>query len=208
MKVKLCGFKEEESLKTAIKMQADFIGFIFHENSPRYISPKKAGEIAKIIPHHIAKVAVVVGTDQEKLEEISHELQPQYFQLHGQETVEDVKKIKQAFPLIKIIKAFKIGDLEAQNFEPLSEYQDICDFFMLDNNVAGSGESWDFSLLEGVKINKEWFLSGGLKIDNVLEAIRVSGAKMIDISSGIEKERGVKSSDLIIEFMQKVKNIT
>lgn len=206
MKVKLCGFKEEKSLETAIKMQTDFIGFIFHEGSPRYVSAQKAGEIAKIIPKNIAKVAVIVDADLSKLKEIAQELEPQYFQLHGNESKIDVLAIKKHFPNIKIIKAFKVSSVK--DIEQSLDFKELADIFMFDNVNAGSGKSWDYSSLKNLVLEKPWFLSGGLNIHNVLEAIKMSGAPMIDISSGIEKERGVKSSELIIEFMNKVKNVT
>lgn len=203
MKVKLCGFKEISSLQSAIENKADFIGFIFYDKSPRNVTVAQAAELAKIIPTSIAKVAVVVNSSLELLQNIASGLQPQYFQLHGSETVERVLEIKKAFPHIKIIKAFSIAN--KSDLEQSIDFTDLADIFLFDNISAGSGKSFDFKILQNFSCQKNWFLSGGLNISNIDEALKITGAKMIDISSGIEKVRGEKSSELIREFMHKVK---
>ncbi len=200
MKVKLCGFTEELSLLSAIENKADFIGFIFHDKSPRNITPAKAAELAKLIPPHIQKVAVVVNPSLETLHNIAFNLQPQYFQLHNVDNKERVLEIKKAFPQIKIIKAFAISN--KIDLEQSIDFTDSADIFLFDNITAGSGKSFDFKILQNFSCSKNWFLSGGLNIDNIDEALKITGAQMIDISSGIEKERGKKSPELIHQFMQ------
>jgi len=204
MKIKLCGFKEEESLKCAIAQNCDFIGFIFFDKSPRYISPENAGKLAKLIPSSIAKVAVVVNPDFEYLEKIIAEFSPNYFQFHGEESLNFIKEVKEKFPQIGIIKALKISTKE--DLEKTKIFQDDVNFLLLDNKVAGSGESFDWKILENFHNKKDWFLSGGINIDNVEKAIEISHAKILDISSGIEKVRGEKSPKLIKELMEKIKN--
>lgn len=205
MKVKLCGFTEEESLQTAIDEKCDFIGFIFHKNSPRYVTIEKARNLAEKIPQNIAKVAVTVDAEFEFLEEIFQNLQPQFFQFHGKEDISYLQKFREIFPNTKIIKAFKISTKE--DLETLHNYENYADFLMLDSRNAGSGESFDWNLLQNFNSTKPWFLSGGLNVQNIENAIATTNATMVDISSGIEEIRGVKSSKLVVEFMQKIREI-
>jgi len=203
MKVKLCGFKEKLSLQSAIENKADFIGFIFYDKSPRNVTVAQSVELSKIIPSHISKVAVVVNPDFNLLQNIISNLQPQYLQLHGNEDIGRVLEIKKSFPAIKIIKAFSIAT--KNDLEQSIDFIDLVDIFLFDNINGGSGKSFDFNILQNFSCQKNWFLSGGLNINNIDEALKITGAKMIDISSGIEKVRGEKSSELIREFMHKVK---
>lgn len=200
MKVKLCGFTEKTSLQSAIKNKVDFVGFVFCEKSPRNITPTKAAELAKIIPSHINKVAVVVNPSLDLLQDINLSLQPQYLQLHGLESKERLLEIKKTFPNIKIIKAFAIGN--KNDLEQSLDFIDLVDILLFDNITAGSGKSFDLKILQNFSCQKDWFLSGGLNINNIDEALKITGAKMVDISSGIEKERGQKSPELIRELMQ------
>ena len=203
MKVKLCGFTESKSLLVAVENNVDFIGFVFCEKSPRNITCEKSAELAKLIPSSIQKVAVVVNSSLDLLRNIASTLQPQYFQLHGAENKERVLEIKKAFPHIKIIKAFSISS--KSDLEQSLYFTDLADIFLFDNAAGGSGKSFDFAILQNFSCAKDWFLSGGLNIHNIEEALKITGAQMIDLSSGIEKERGVKSPELIREFMHKIK---
>lgn len=208
MKIKLCGFTESESLKTAINLNTDFIGFVFYENSVRNISYKKAEELAKLIPESIKKVAVVVNPSISELKLIENSIKPNFFQLHGDENIEFIKEIKQNFSQIKIIKAFNIN--EEVDFKKAEKFLDLVDFFLFDAKMFGSGNKFDWNLIKKNKENKifkkNWFLAGGLNIENIDQALEISGAIFIDISSGIEIEKGKKSSDLITNFIKKVRS--
>lgn len=213
MKIKLCGFNEENSLKAAIEANVDFIGFIFHKESPRNISLQKAQELSALIPSHIKKVSVTVNQPISKLEEISKAINPDFFQLHGEESGEEIEKIKEIFPKTRIIKAFNIKDEsdfgKAIKFQ--EKYGNLVDFFLFDSKIAGSGQVFDWNLLKNFikenNLKKEYFLSGGLNLDNIELAIKETNAKMIDISSGIEIEKGKKSPELIREFVKKAKSL-
>jgi phosphoribosylanthranilate isomerase len=205
MKVKLCGFTEIESVKTAIAQKCDFIGFVFCSQSPRHVTIEKAAKIAEQIPANIAKVAVVVDENFEFLEELAQKFSPDFFQFHGLENSEFLKKSRQKFPTIKIIKAFKI-EKESDLLEVRS-FEDCADIFLFDGKVAGSGQKFDWKIMQNFSSKKEWFLSGGLNFENLEEALKITGANMVDISSGVEKTRGQKSSQLIEELMKKTKNI-
>lgn len=199
--VKLCGFSEEASLKTAIKCNCDFLGFIFYEKSVRNISIDKAKELFTLIPDHIAKVAVVVDPHKEFLDEIAG-LEPEYVQFHGHESSEFIAEFKKSYPNIKTIKAFNISS--KQDLEKTTQYKDV-DLFLFDSKVedqkGGSGKVFDWSILSDININKEWILSGGLNISNISRALEETNALILDISSGIEEDKGVKSSQKIINLM-------
>jgi phosphoribosylanthranilate isomerase len=205
IKVKLCGFTEKESLRVAIEAKCDFIGFVFYEKSPRYIALEPASILAQIIPATIAKVAVLVDPDFEFLTKISQKFSPDFFQFHGNENINFLHEVRKRFPKIKIIKAFRIS--EAKDLEHVKNFEDVADLFLLDGAKPGSGKSFKWEMLKNFSTKKNWFLSGGLNADYLDEALKISGAKMIDISSGIEKYPGQKSPELIQELMTKVKNV-
>lgn len=202
MQIKLCGFTEEESLVAAVKNKCDFLGFVFHDKSPRNLDFTRAKALADLVPNSIKKVAVVVDPSFDFLEKISATLKPDFFQFHGAENIDFLKEVRKKFPLVKIIKAFKIKDksdiIAAQSFS------DFCDFFLFDGSNAGSGEKFNWEFLKDFSGEKPWFLSGGININNIDEALKITGAGYIDISSGIEEIRGKKSVRLIEELMKKI----
>lgn len=204
MKVKLCGFTEINSVEMAVACKCDFIGFIFYEKSVRYISVETAAKISASIPSAIAKVAVVVDADMVFLEKILTEFRPDFFQFHGNESIDFLQEVRRKFPLVKIIKAF--GITKEKDLEQVENFKNFADIFLLDNKVAGSGEKFNWEILKDFHSKKDWFLSGGLNVNNIEEALKITGAKMIDISSGIEKTRGQKSPELIKELMKKIQN--
>ncbi len=202
MKVKLCGFTEIASVQTAIAQKCDFIGFIFYDKSPRYITLENAAEISKNIPANIARVAVVVDANFEFLTEIAQKFAPDFFQFHGNESSDFLKKSRQKFPQIKIIKAFRIEG--ESDLAQVKNFEDCADSFLFDGKNAGSGKKFDWKILQNFHSKKDWFLSGGLNVQNIEEALKITGATTVDISSGIEKIRGQKSPELIEEFMRKI----
>ncbi|NBV05917.1 MAG: phosphoribosylanthranilate isomerase [Proteobacteria bacterium] len=210
MKVKLCGFTESKSVAAAIANRADFIGFVFCSKSIRYIDPEKVTEIAKMIPPTINKVAVFANTDLEVIKKAYKNLAPQYFQFHGSETPKFLQKIREIFPKVKIIKAFKINT--RQDLKEVRAFESVSDMFLFDSKpksaqdaAGGSGQAFDWKILFGFRNRREWFLSGGIDINNALAAAKITGAHFIDVSSGIEKTRGEKSVELIEQLMKKVK---
>ena len=206
MKIKLCGFTDEISIKAAIAGGCDFLGFIFFEKSLRFVTSKNAAIISKEVPKNISKVAVVVDASDDLIDEIVADFSPDFFQFHGKETPEFLTKFRQKFPQIKIIKAFKIK--EKLDLEVTKSFENCSDFFLFDGASAGSGEKFDWKILSDFSCEKNWFLSGGLNLENIDEAIKITGANMIDLSSGIEEIRGKKSPKLITEFLEKFKKAT
>ena len=206
VKVKLCGFSNKETVDLAASLDVDFLGFIFCETSPRNISPEKAKEITEGLPANVKKVAVIVDADNDKIAHIAENLKPDYLQLHGKESPERVLEIKNLFH-IPIIKAVAISN--KNDLLKVKGYENIVDFFLFDtkvgNSSGGSGKIFDWEILQNLKISKNWFLSGGLNIDNIDFALKSTKAKMIDLSSGIEKTKGVKSRSMIKNMMNFLK---
>ena len=211
MKVKLCGFTEANSLAEAVANKVAVIGFVFAPDSPRYIDPEKVAALASLVPPTINKVAVFSNTDLEIIKKVYKNLNPQYFQFHGSETPRFLMKIREIFPKVKIIKAFKIAN--RQDLKDVRSFESVSDMFLFDSKpklpnapMGGSGQAFDWKLLFGFRSRREWFLSGGLDVNNALAASKITGARAIDVSSGIEKARGEKSVELIEQLMKKVKS--
>ncbi len=206
IKTKLCGFSTKETVDLAVKSGVDFIGFVFHSSSKRNISPETAAQISKDIPSHIKKVAVFVDKTNDEISKIIEHLKPDFLQIHS-DNYSRILEIKNHFKL-PIIKAFPISELK--DLEAISDYEKIADYFLFDAKVAevgGSGQSFDWTILKNLKTNKEWFLSGGLNAKNIEESLNITKAKIIDLSSGIEEIKGIKSPKLITEFMSKIKSL-
>lgn len=201
MKIKLCGFSETKSLSFAVESGCDFVGVVFVKNSIRYVNPIKSKVLSEIILSKSSKVAVVANHQLDDLKVIYENFAPDYFQLHGSENVDYIINLKKHFPKIGIIKAFAIEN--SSDLLKIKIYEDFVDYFLFDNKNAGSGQSFDWQHLENTNFSKEWFLSGGININNLHDALKINKFNLIDISSGIEEERGIKSIRLIKELMQK-----
>ena len=195
VRAKICGLKTQEAIEVAQNNGAEFLGFIFAKDSPRYITPKDAGKVGKVAT--AKKVAVVVDPSDELLQEIIHELKPAYIQLHGNESKERAQEIKDRFnlPLIRAIRP---------NENPAND--GLYDYFLVDSPFGGgSGKTFDWEAFQPP--SGEWFLSGGLTAKNVAKAVKTTGAKMVDVSSGVESKRGVKDLAKIKEFLQKISTL-
>ena len=211
LNVKICGLNNKETVEVAVKAGASHLGFIFYPPSPRSLTPKEAGHIASTTPNHIKRVAVIVDARDDLIKDIIQSLSPHILQLHGSETTKRIQEIKEKFklPIMKAIKVANFDDIKSSQ-----RYSDSSDFLLFDakplitckNSLpGGNGISFDWTLLRSVKIEKPWFLSGGIHIDNVQEAIKTTGNRSIDISSGVEDQFGVKSSQKIEMFMESIK---
>jgi phosphoribosylanthranilate isomerase len=203
--VKICGLSSPETLLAAIEAGADMAGFVFFEKSPRHIDLETARTLGRIAGDRISKVALTVDADDGALEEIINALAPDYLQLHGKETPARVGEVKTRFglPVIKAAGVATAGDVKAAR-----AYEGVADVILFDAKPApnaavpgGAGVAFDWNLLRGVTA-KDWMLSGGLDPENVAEAMRVSGARAVDVSSGVERERGVKDAEKIKAFVK------
>ena len=209
IKVKICGLSTPESVAAAARAGADLVGFVTFPKSPRHIEPAHAAALKAHIPHGIPVVSVLVDPDDALLREISETLRPDYIQLHGSETAERLREIKQLFGF-KIIKAVKVAT--RADIEAASRYYNVADMLMFDATPpkgaalpGGNGIAFDWELLKGKSFPLPWFLSGGLSAENVASALRMSGAQMVDVSSGVEVSAGVKDEQKIESFIKAAK---
>lgn len=207
MKIKLCGFTEQKSVELACNLGCDFIGAVFVKKSIRYISPQDSQIISNSINNYknTKKVAVVMNQSVEELSEINQYFSPHFFQLHGDEDHDFIVKIKQKFPNIGLIKAISVNNLD--DIKSAKNFCDLVDYLLFDNKIAGSGEKFNWQLLDGFDSIKPWFLSGGINLENLEEVFKNPAIKLIDISSGIEEIKGIKSLKLISEIMKKFHEI-
>ncbi|MFT6219814.1 MAG: phosphoribosylanthranilate isomerase [Myxococcota bacterium] len=200
---KLCGFTNKETVDLAVECGADLVGFVFYAPSKRNISAQEAGKISVDIPSNVKKVAVFVDLNDEDIAKIIENLKPDFLQIHSND-FSRILDIKNNFK-IPIIKAFAI--IDEKDLEVVSQYEEIADYFLFDaktKEIGGSGKSFDWKVLDKLETAKKWLLSGGMDVDNIEKAIIQTGAKMVDLSSGIEETKGIKSKKLIKEFMNKI----
>lgn len=190
MKAKICGLKTKEDVQAADEAGVDFLGFVFYSPSPRNVSPQLAGEISSGV--RAKKVAVVVDASDELLNKIVEKLQPDFIQLHGKESDERAQEIKQKFNL-PLIRACAVNDYAQSG---------LYDYILIDSPGGGTGKQFDYTNFQAP--SQPWFLSGGINADNLNEAVKTTGAKLVDISSGVEREKGVKDIQLIREFLKKI----
>lgn len=207
--IKICGLSDENSIQAVIKAKADFAGFVHYPKSQRHVSVQRAAELKALLPATIKSVMVVVNPDDELLADITEIMQPDYLQLHGEETPEIISEIHKKFPGMGIIKVISVRT--ADDIKAAEKFYDIADFIMFDakptnSNMmhGGNGISFDWNIVAGYD-KKNWFLSGGLNTENVAQAIKISGANMVDVSSGVESAPGVKDTGLIKNFVKVVR---
>lgn len=208
--IKICGLKTEEAVLRAVERGASHIGFIFFEKSPRNIEPDLAGRLADLVRGRTKIVAVTVNADNDDMDEIVHLLKPDMLQLHGGETPDQLLRLKAIYAL-PLMKAFAIR--EAQDFDRIDPYIGIADRFLFDAKApagselpGGNGVSFDWTLLRSLDASIDYMLSGGLNKDNIAEALRETGARGIDISSGVESAPGIKDLSMINAFFDAVRD--
>ena len=206
--IKICGINDEISMNTALKCKADYIGLVFFENSPRNVSINLSRELLKLRNKLSKIVALTVNPSNEFLFEIKKSVKPDFIQLHGNETPRRCFDIKKEMNL-PIIKGMNVTN-KLNLMKLTTDYEDICDILLLDapseTLPGGNGKNFDWNILKDYKSNKKWMLAGGLNIDNIKKAINITKAPAIDISSGLEIKKGVKSQKLIEDFILKCRN--
>ena len=203
IQIKICGINSNQSAEAC--NGADFIGFVFYQKSPRFVTAFEAKEISKYLQTNLKKVGLFVNSEINLIKHISEFVNLDIIQLHGTETIKNIQQIKIATkkPIIKAIPISNKTDI--MNSKKIEE---VCDMILFDKkseNHGGTGSSFDWKLLKGFKSKKQWMLAGGLNIDNVKEAILATNAPIIDISSGVEKRRGVKCEKKIKKLINYLK---
>jgi phosphoribosylanthranilate isomerase len=204
--VKICGLSTPETLDVALQSGADMVGFVFFPASPRHISLETARMLGKQAKGRAVKVALTVDADDATLANIVETLRPDILQLHGKEPVARLRDIKQAFglPVMKAIPVAASADLV-----PLAGYAAVADRILFDARAprdatrpGGLGAVFDWDLLKDLDLKLPFMVSGGLHAGNVAEAIRVTRAGGVDVSSGVERTPGIKDTDLIRAFIR------
>ena len=206
-KIKVCGLRHPLEVRCAADYGAKWYGMIFEKDSPRFISYKKAEVLLNSTPDCITPIAVTVNPSNSKVQDLN-EIGFKYIQLHGNESIDFCINLKKKFNL-KIIKAISVRsfkDLEYANF-----YKNTVDWILFDYKddllAGGTGKSFDWSLLDKSSLNFSWILSGGLDYNNIEYALKITRATAVDVYSGIEVKKGIKSTELIKEFCNKINNI-
>jgi len=189
---KICGLSTPETVAAALAGRAAYVGFMFFEKSPRNVTPAAAARLAAPVRGQVKTVAVVVDPDDTLLRELAETLRPDFIQLHGRETPARVREaaMRTGAGTIKVISIGEEADLAK-----LAEFEGVADHLMLDakappgaDRPGGHGQPFDWSLTYGRKFLRPWFLAGGLDPYNVTEAVRLSGAPIVDVSSGVEPD--------------------
>ena len=204
--VKICGLSTPETLEAALDAGADMVGFVFFPPSPRHLEFDVARSLGRRVRNRAQKVALTVDADTAFLRSVIEVLRPDILQLHGAESVAQVQTVQRVFGL-RVMKALPIA-IKA-DLERISHYAPVVDRLLFDARAprdatrpGGLGNTFDWHLLETVQPGVPFMLSGGLDADNVSEALRLTRASGIDVSSGVEREPGVKDPDKIIAFVQ------
>lgn len=208
--VKICGVNSPDAARAVAEAGADYAGFVFFARSPRNVTPAQAGALAAPLPTKIRRVALVVDADDGTLGAIVAALRPGLLQLHGKETPERCREIAAKFdvPVMKALGVSAKSDLaHAAAYAPAVEriLFDAKPPKRPDALPGGNAVSFDWAILTGAAFAVPWMLSGGLTPENVAEAIRISGAREVDVSSGVESAPGVKSPALIRNFVESAK---
>ena len=211
-KIKFCGISDLQTAKIACELQVDYIGLVFFENSPRFVQENEAKKIVQFIKNYqpikdIKIIALVVNADEKKIAQIISNIQPDYIQFHGDENEQYITQIKKKYNVgvVKVIKVSGVDDLK--EIEQTKQYADM---ILLDSKPTitdklpgGNAKRFNWEILNNAKLdNVKWLLAGGLSVDNVNQAVSKYHPYGIDVSSGIEEEKGIKSFSKMKEFVE------
>lgn len=205
VQVKICGLTSPQAVGDAVSAGARYLGFNFFPPSPRHVTPEAARALALDVPEGVAKVGLVVDADDALLEQITAVVPLDFLQLHGHESPERVAEIRARFglPVIKVVGIASAADLPA-----LDAAQAVADQILVDAKPpkdavlpGGNGLSFDWRLIAARRWMRPWLLAGGLTPENVTEAIRLTGARQVDVASGVESAPGVKDAELMARFI-------
>lgn len=205
IRVKICGLRTASDVEAVARAGAAYAGFVFFPRSPRHLTLAEARIAALAAPPGLAKVALTVDADDAALDAIIEAVPLDMLQLHGHETPDRVAQVRARYglPVMKAVGVADDGDLSA-----IADYIAVADQVLIDAKPprgaelpGGNGLAFDWRLLAGRRWPKPWMLAGGLTADNVAEAVRLTGARQVDVSSGVESAPGVKDAMLIAGFV-------
>lgn len=206
MRVKICGLRSRAEVGAAVDAGASYVGFVFFPPSPRRLTIADARWVIPSVPEGLVRVALTVDATDETLEALLAAVPVDMLQLHGQETPERVAEVRQRFarPVMKAVGIAGEADLPA-----LVAYSSVADQILVDARPprdasipGGNGIAFDWGLIRGRRWKRPWMLAGGLTPTNVAEAVRLTGAEQVDVSSGVESRPGYKDAGLIADFVR------
>ena len=207
--IKICGLSTPETLEATLEAGVDMVGFVFFDKSPRHISLDTAERLGAQVQGRALKVALSVNASDETLTQIIARLAPDWLQLHGAETPERVRHLKQKFglPVMKAVGIASVEDLNAA-----ARFQGVADRLLFDAKPpkgaqlpGGNGLAFDWTLLKNTADKTNTMVSGGLDVHNVQSAISISGILGVDVSSGVESVPGVKDINKIQAFVRQAR---
>lgn len=203
--VKICGLTQTENMRAAVEAGARYVGLVFFPKSPRNVSYATAASLVAQVPAGVAKVGLVVNPTDDALDALLAEVPLDILQLHGAESPQRVQEIKARFGL-RVMKAVGVSD--PGDLSTLESYFPVADLILVDAKApkgadlpGGNGVAFDWRLIAGRRWPLPWMLAGGLTPANVAEAVRLTGARQVDVSSGVESAPGVKDPKLIRDFV-------
>jgi phosphoribosylanthranilate isomerase len=199
VKVKICGLTDPADIPAAILAGASYVGFVFFPKSPRHLNLSTAAEMAGAVPDDITTVALTVDADDDMLDALTKAVPVDMLQLHGHESPARVAEVRARYGL-PVMKA--IGIASETDLTQIDFYSKVADQLLIDakppegaDRPGGNAVAFDWRLIAGRRWSVPWMLAGGLTPDNVAEAVRLTGASQIDVSSGVERAPGIKDED-------------
>ena len=206
-RIKMCGVTREKDVEAGIAIGLDALGFIFYPKSPRHVEPDFVRNVVAKMPPFVDCVGVFVDSEREELEEIVGYCGLSHAQLHGKENPKYCERVERFVSPCRVIKAFRVSqESKASDFTP---YDNTVHGYLLDTYVKGSaggtGETFDWTLIDKLVLRRPMILAGGLSPENVTEGIQTVAPFAVDVNSGVESEPGIKDHDKLAAFVRKVR---
>ena len=211
IKVKICGLREEASVAAAVAGGAHYVGFVFYLKSPRAVTAEQAAALIAPLPASVTSVGLFVDASDEDITRVLRLAPLRMLQLHGKETPERIAAVKKITGL-PVIKA--IGIAAPQDIETARLYEPVADLLLLDAKPptngfpGGNAVAFDWKILEKASFAKPWMLAGGLNTENIAQAVALTGAQILDVSSGVEDAAGQKNPAKIKAFLERAKSLS
>ncbi len=203
-KIKICGLTEPARVEQAAQLGAAYLGFVCYPPSPRYVDPAQARELVACVPAGVELVGLIVDASDAEIDALLQAVPLDVLQLHGYETPERVAQIMLRSGC-RVIKALRVET--AADLEQLPDYAEAADMVLFDAKPprdaawpGGHGLPFDWRLLQGMSLAKPWVLAGGLHPGNLMAAVELTGAPIVDVSSGVESQPGIKDSAKLDAF--------
>jgi len=207
IRIKMCGVTRPGDALVAVEAGVDALGFIFHHKSPRAIDPEQARLLIKELPPFVDTVGVFVDKKRKEVEEIVQYCHLNYAQLHGTESPKYCERLIRFAAPCQVLKAFRVN--ESLTAEAIASYEPFVKGYLLDTfhkqMEGGTGETFDWSLVERLALRRPMLLAGGLNPENVQEALKALRPYGVDVNSGVESQPGLKDHALIKQFVQRVR---